>query len=298
MNFLRKNWLPVLLVVLIGVSLAYFFRKPLYIFFGGWEKTQRGDYCRLVKGKKYAKAPGPGHVLIYKYLLLSPNGDTIVNKAHDNVEQQMPYPETTKNQLEDALTFGSPGSVVELLVPTDTLKVRNPGNMKIVNLPPAEMAKFQVHILQVLNKEQFAEYQMKKSMERIQQENKKIDEFAARVKKTWVLDAENWVKFFIENQTPGDSLKTGEKISFHAEVSTLQGETVVLSAPTGKPILITLGQSTGLAAYDLVIPKMLPGENGFFLVTSDYGYGAEGYYRVPPYSPLLIKITDLKRVKD
>jgi FKBP-type peptidyl-prolyl cis-trans isomerase len=298
MNFIRKNWLPLLLAVLIIGSLAYFFRRPLYIFFGGWEKTQRGDYCRIVKGKKYAKAPGPGHVLIYKYLLTGPNGDTLENKAHVNVELQMAYPQNAKNQLEDALTFGAPGSVVELLVPTDTLKARIPGNIKIVNLPSGELAKFQVHILQVLNQDQFAAYQMKKSMERVQTENKKIDAFAAKVNKPWVLDPENWVKYFVENSTPGDSLKMGETVSFHAEVATLEGETIIHSAPTGRPLLVKLGQGTGgLAAFDLVIPKMLPGETGVFLVTSDYGFGAEGLRRVPPYSPLLIKINQLQRVK-
>lgn len=299
MNFLRKNWLPVLLALLIIGSLSYFFRRPLYIFFGGWEKTQRGDYCRLVKGKKFSKAPGPGHVLIYKYLLLGPDGDTLVNKAQSNVELQMAYPQNAKNQLEDALTFGSPGAVVELLVSTDTLKTRNPGSIKIVNLPTGELARFQVHILQVLNQDQFAEYQMKQSMQRVQAENKKIDEFAAKVKKPWVLDAENWVKYYVENSTPGDSLKSGEKVSFHAEVLTLDGEAIVQSAPTGRPLLVKLGQNQGgLAAYDLVLPKMLPGEFGVFLVTSDYGFGAEGYYRVSPYSPLIIKISDLKRVKE
>lgn len=287
-----------MLGLLIAGCLAYFFRRPLYIFFGGWEKTQRGDYCRLVKGKKYAKAPGPGHILIYKYLLTGPDGDTLENKAHSNVELQMAYPQNAKNQLEDALMYGSPGSIVELLVPTDTLKARNPGNIKIVNLPSEDLAKFQVHILQVLNQDQFAEYQMKKRMDRVKEENRKIDAFAAKVNKPWVLDAENWVKYFIENTTPGDSLKAGEKVSFHAEVSTLQGETLVYSAPTGRPLLVKLGQGAGLPAYDLIIPKMLPGEKGVFLVTSDFGYGAEGYFKVPPYSPLLIKISDLKRVKD
>jgi FKBP-type peptidyl-prolyl cis-trans isomerase len=300
MSFLRKNWLPLLLLLLIIGSLSYFFKRPLSIFFGGWEKTQRGDYCRLVKGKKFSKAPGPGHVLIYKYLLIGPAGDTIVNKAYENVELQMPYPQNAKNQLEDALTFGSPGAVVELLVPTDTLKVRNPGNMKIVNLPAGDLAKFQVHILQVLNQDQFAEYQMKKRMERVQVENKKIDLFAAKINKSWVLDSVNWVKYYIENSNPGDSLKVGDKVSFHAEVSNLEGKTIIYSAPSGRPILVKIGQGNGLAAYDVILSKMLPGETGVFLVTSDYGYGAEGepVYKIAPYSPLLIKITQLQRVKD
>lgn len=300
MNFLRKYWLPLTLLLMILASLGFFMRKQLWIWFGGWEKTDRGGYVRVTEGKKWDKYPGPGFHIIYQYVVVGPEGDTLVNMARPGVEQHRQYPETPKNELEDAMMHGAPGAVVELLIPTDSLKLRVSNNLQVMNMPSGEYARFIVKIIKVLNDAQLEAYRNQRLFDRLKEENKRIDKLAATVKQNWQLDTFTWVKYYIENPVAGDSLRTGEKVMFNAEVSTIDGQQVINTAPTGKLVYLEIGAGkASLPAYDLIIPKMKPGENGVFLVNSEQGFGAEGYYNiVPPYTPLVVKIKDLKRVKN
>jgi FKBP-type peptidyl-prolyl cis-trans isomerase len=281
--------------LLILAALAFFLRKPLGIWLGGWEKTTRGGYFRVVEGKKWDKMPGAGYHIVFQYVLTGPEGDTLVNLAKPGVEQHMMYPMEPRNELEDAMQNGAPGSVVEVLIPTDSLKQRISGNLQIMNLPSGENAKFSIHIIKVLNDAQYAGYQNQRFMERLQKENKAIDGFALKSRKPWMLDSTKFIKYFIEKNTTSPRLQEGAVVSFHAEVATLDGQLLINSAPTGKKYLMEIGKNTyNLAAFDQVLQYMGPGETGVFLVTSDYGYGDQGYMNlVKPYTPLMIKITDL-----
>ncbi len=295
MNFHKKHWLTLTLLVLILASLAFFLRNPLGIWLGGWEKTDRGGYFRVVEGKKWDKMPGAGFHIVFQYVLTGPDGDTLVNLAKPGVEQHMMYPVEPRNELEDAMQNGAPGSVVEVLIPTDSLKQRISGNLQIMNLPSGENAKFSIRIIKVLNDAQYAGYQNQRFMDRLQKENKAIDDFALKVKKPWVLDSTRFIKYFIDNKTESPRFTEGRFVSFHAEVATLEGQLIINSAPTGKKYLMEIGKNTyNLAAFDQVLQYMAEGETGVFLVTSDYGYGDQGYMNlVKPYTPLMIKITDL-----
>lgn len=295
MNFVKKHWLTLTLVVLILGSLAFFLRKPLGIWLGGWEKTERGGYFRVVEGKKWDKMPGAGYHIVFQYVLTGPEGDTLVNLAKPGVEQHMMYPVEPRNELEDAMQNGAPGSVVEVLIPTDSLKQRISGNLQIMNLPSGETAKFIIRIIKVLSDAQYAGYQNQRFMERLQKENKAIDDFAARTKKPWLLDSSRFIKYFIENKTESPRFTEGQVVSFHAEVGTLDGHLLINSAPTGKKYMMEIGKNTyNMAAFDQILQYMAEGETGVFLVTSDYGYGDQGYMNiVKPYTPLKIKITDL-----
>lgn len=295
MNFVKKHWLTLTLLLLILAALAFFLRKPLGIWLGGWEKTTRGGYFRVVEGKKWDKMPGAGYHIVFQYVLTGPEGDTLVNLAKPGVEQHMMYPVEPRNELEDAMQNGAPGSVVEVLIPTDSLKQRISENLQIMNLPSGENAKFSIHIIKVLNDAQYAGYQNQRFMDRLQKENRAIDGFALKTQKPWVLDSMKFIKYFIENKSTSPRLKEGTVVSFHAEVATLNGQLLINSAPTGKKYLMEIGKNTyNLAAFDQVLQYMGPGETGVFLVTSDYGYGDQGYMNmVKPYTPLMIKITDL-----
>jgi FKBP-type peptidyl-prolyl cis-trans isomerase len=295
MNFIKKHWLTLTLLLLILASLAFFLRKPLGIWLGGWEKTNRGGYFRVTEGKKWDKMPGAGYHIVFQYVLTGPEGDTLVNLAKPGVEQHMMYPVEPRNELEDAMQNGAPGSVVEVLIPTDSLKQRISQNLQIMNLPSGEHAKFSIRIIKVLNDAQYAGYQNQRFMERLQRENRLIDQFAARVTKQWVLDSSRFIKYFIDSAQQKPRLVPGQTVSFHAEVATLDGQLLINSAPTGKKYLMEIGKNTyNLAAFDQVLQYLSPGETGVFLVTSDYGYGDQGYMNlVKPYTPLMVKITQL-----
>jgi FKBP-type peptidyl-prolyl cis-trans isomerase len=299
MNFLKKQWIPLTLLLLIVVSLGYFLRKPLGIWLGSWEKTTRGGYYRVTEGKKWDKMPGAGYHIVFQYVLTGPEGDTLVNLAKPGVEQHMMYPMEPKNELEEAMQAGAPGSTVEVLIPVDSLKQRISGNLQIMNLPSGEQAKFIIRIIKVLNDAQYAGYQNQRFMERLQAENRQIDAYAARFKKPWVLDSVKFIKYFIEPKTETPRFVTGQAVTFDAEVMTLEGQMIINSAPTGKPYQMEIGKSSyNLAAFDQVLQYLGEGETGVFLVTSDYGYGDQGYYTmVRPYSPLIVKINNAKKTK-
>lgn len=295
MNFIKKHWLTLTLLLLILAALAFFLRKPLSIWLGGWEKTTRGGYFRVVEGKKWDKMPGAGYHIVFQYVLTGPEGDTLVNLAKPGVEQHMMYPVEPRNELEDAMQNGAPGSVVEVLIPTDSLKQRISGNLQIMNLPTGEHAKFIIRIIKVLNDAQYAGYQNQRFMERLQRENRMIDQYASGMAKPWLLDSVKFIKYFLDSSNQKARLMSGQTVSFHAEVATLDGQLLINSPPTGKKYLMEIGKNTyNLAAFDQVLQYMSPGETGVFLVTSDYGYGDQGYMNlVKPYTPLMIKITDL-----
>lgn len=299
MNFIKKHWLTLTLALLILASLAFFLRKPLSIWLGGWEKTTRGGYFRVVEGKKWDKMPGAGYHIVFQYVLEGPEGDTLVNLAKPGVEHHMMYPVEPRNELENAMQNGAPGSVVEVLIPTDSLKQRISGNLQIMNLPSGKNAKFIIRIIKVMNDEQYSGYQNRRFMDRLQKENKEIDAYAAKISKDWVLDSTKFIKYFIENKTNQPRLTEGNVASFHTEVETLDGHLLINSAPTGKKYLMEIGKGKyNLAAFDQALQYLAEGETGVFLVTSDYGYGDQGYMNlVKPYSPLIIKITELSVTK-
>lgn len=299
MNKINRKYLIIAILVLGAISAIFYFRENLKIALGGYEKTPRGYHYRFIEGKKLNSVMGPGYHIVFQYLLISPNGDTIENKAQPGVEMVREYPVEAKNEMDDAMQMGSAGSVIEILVPTDSLKLRVIDNMKIMAMPSGKKAKFVLKIAQLLNEQDYEAYKNQQFLSRFKKENDAIDAFAAKQKKSWVLDSFSHIKYYIENKTNNPRFKEGDKIEFHAEVYTLQGALLINSAMEGRKYSITIGKSNyQLTAFDAVAYYLSDGESGDFLVTSEYGYGAQGYLNiVPPYSPLLVKIKELKKIQ-
>jgi hypothetical protein len=298
MNLLKNKWAITAIVVVVIISLAFLFKKQLGPLFGGYEKSSRGFYYRFTEGKKLDKVLSPGYHIVYQYMFLGPDGDTLENKAKPGVEQERLYPVQSNNELEDAMQMASPGSVVEVLVPTDSLRKKAGNNLAIMNLPEGKNAKFVLRLIKILNPEQFEEYANERFMARLTKENKAIDNFAAKVKENWVLDSVKWFKYFIKNRGNSPRFTDGDEIEFNTEVYTLKGDLLINSGMEGHKYKMVLGKfSYDFVAFDAVARYLGEGEEGTFLVTSDYGYGAEGMGAyVAPYTPLLIKMKDIKKL--
>lgn len=298
MNLLRNKWAIIAFVVVLLVSVAFIFKEQLGPLFGGYEKSPRGYYYRFTKGNKLEKVMGPGYHIIFQYVILGPDGDTLEHKAKPGVEQERDYPVEAENEVDDAMQMAAPGSVVEILVPTDSLRSRAGKNLKIMNLPSGKNAKFVIHVLKLLNPEQFEAYGNLRFMERLAKENKKIDDFAAKVKENWKLDSVKFIKYFLKPANDVARFKEGDEIEFHTEVYTLNGTLLINSGMEGRKYKLTLGKyNYDFVAFDQVLRYMGEGEEGTFLVTSDYGYGDDGMgVIVPPYTPLLVKIKEVKKL--
>lgn len=297
MSILKNKWVLISLGLIILSGVAWIFRKQLGPMLGGYEKSAKGYYFRFVEGRKLEKVQGPGFHIVFQYVLLSPSGDTLENRAKPGVEQQMDYPLEVKNELDEVFQIAAPGSVVEVLVPTDSLQSRAGDNLKIMTLPSGKNAKWVIRMIKLLNAEQFEGYKNARLMDRLQKENKDIDDFADQTKKNWILDSSSWIKYYIENKTELPRFMDGDEVEFNAEVYTLNG--TLLMGKEGRKYKLTVGRfNYPLVAFDKTITYLSDGESGNFLVTSDYGYGAEGLGAfVPPYTPLLVKLFDVKKIK-
>ena len=298
MNYLKNKWIiaTLLLLVLAGVGIA--FRKQLGPWLGGYTKGERGYYYRFTQGKPFAKVQEQGMNIIFQFLITGPNGDTLVNKSKDAVEQVRDYPTEIKNEIDEIFQIAAPGSIVELLVPTDTFKMRYPDNAQALALPEGKNVKYTFRIIKILNAAAFEGYKNDRLFKRIEKENKMIDAYASQVKKDWKLDSDAWIKYAIENPGKAPRFEDGDELEFHTEVYTLSGKLVANSGAEGRKYKLTLGKIVyDLVAYDKVLHYLGEGEAGLFLVTSDYGYGAEGMGNyIAPYEPLLVKIKEVKKL--
>lgn len=301
MRVLKNKWAIIGIIMVIVLAFLFIFKKQIGPYFGGYEKSERGFYYRFTKGKKLEKVLSPGYHVIYQYLILAPNGDTLENKALPGVEQHGQYPTVSNNEIEDVLQLAAPESTVELLVPTDSLRKRAGNNLKIMVLPEGENAKFVFHILKILNPQEFEAYGTQRFMERLMRENKIIDDFAAKVKENWLLDSVKFIKYYFKPKTNAPRLTDGDEIEFHTEVYTLDGGLLISSNIEGKKYKIKIGHlNYDFEGFDAIARYLAPGENGTFLITSDYGYGDEGLpHHVPPvkpYTPLLVKMTEIVKL--
>ncbi len=298
MNLLKNKWALIILGILVLGSIGLLFRKQLGPMFGGYTKSTRGYYYRFVEGHELEKVKGPGYHIIFQYILLGPNGDTIENKMVPSVQLQRDYPVEAKNEMEDLMQIASPGSLVEILVPTDTLRQRVNSNMKVVAMEAGKTAKFLVKIISVMDDNQFAAYENKRKIERYKKEFDEMDAYAAANKGEWVLDSATNIKYIVRNKTEIARLKFADRVEFNCEVYTLAGDLIVNSGMEGKKYKTLIGSNSfSLEGLETALTFLADNEEGLFLVTSDYGFKEKGYNNiVKPYAPLLIKIKDIKKI--
>ena len=57
-------------------------------------------------------------------LIVGPDGDTLVSSYGNDTLVEVPYPPVATNELTEALRLASPGSKVEILLSTDSLKLK------------------------------------------------------------------------------------------------------------------------------------------------------------------------------
>lgn len=299
MNLLKNKWALLILGILILGSLALAFRKQLGPFFGGYKKSARGYYYRFTKGSELSKIQGPGYHIVFQSVLLGPEGDTIENRSREGVQLEIKYPVEARNELEDLLQIAAPGSVSELLVPTDSLKKRPTSDIRILALPEGKTAKIVLHVISLLNEEEFAGYQNQRKLQRYKKEFDLIDKYAAKNKKDWKLDTLTNIKYVIENPVKSPRFDFGQIVEFDCEVYNINGQLVVNSAMEGKRYKTQIGSNTyQYPALEELLVFLGENESGTFLVTSDYGYQDAGNNNlVAPYTPLIIKLGKVNKAK-
>ena len=306
MSFLEKNkWLKWAILALAIVSVGFYFYKN-----SGYQKTEKGLQYKFLQGKPLKEIYGPENYCLVQYMIIGPNNDTIENSFHSDTLYEIPYPVEPRNELMEGLQMASPGSTIEVLIPTDSLKAKIAGTYKIKLLPDKQMAKFVVHVEKILNTQEYEAYVNQKVIARAMAENKLIDDYCAAHSKegTWYLDSLQSIRYrFTENgkslPNKGNCLsdapirKGSQELEFDVVVSTLKGDLVFDSRLEGRKYKAAYSQYlNGLRVLDELPFHAIDGVSEF-VTTSIHGFGGVGRIGVPTYAPLYVKIYNVKELK-
>ena len=308
MNFLPKNkylkW-SVISLLIISVGL-------LIYQFNSYKTSKTGMKYRFIEGGEFSEQLGPENYCLVEFMIIGPEKDTLQNCFHDDTLKEIPYPVEARNELMEALQITKPGSTIEVLISTDSLKQKISNHYKIKLLPNNEMAKFVIRVDKVLNAQQYEAYVNAKKLNRAIAENKLIDEYCAKNEKagTWLLDSFQSIKYRVKDEKSGEfvsqtNLMSMPPVLFHSTivefdvvVSTLKGGLIYDSKLEGRRYKTEqMANLNGVKVLDFLPFFVNEGSIGEFVTSSDHGFGAYGRIGVPSYAPLYVKISNVKIIQ-
>lgn len=298
----------VLLLILIAVSVAFY----VYRNYFAYKTTETGLKYRFIEGEQANQPRGEGWYCLMNYMIVGPKGDTIVSSYSSDTLMEVPYPTEAKNELTEALMLATPGSKVEVLLSTDSLKLKNSGDYKVQLLPNGEEAKVIFDLEQVISAQAYYKYLADKSFQRTMKENKAIDDYCDKNGGNWFLDTFAMVKYRALNATESDSIywnqpnvisnapfyKSVREIEYDVQVKALNGTLVFDSYLENRKYKSDYqGMIQPIKALNNLPFYVKEGLEVEFLVTSDLAFGSTGRIGVPPYTPVYIKIYNVKILK-
>jgi hypothetical protein len=309
-RFLPNNkylkWLVLSLILLTLILIGY------QLIFRSYSTTESGLNYRFIKGGALKEQLGPNNYCLVEYMIIGPENDTIQNTFHSDTMMEIPYPTDARNEMMEALQLSKPGSIMEVLISTDSLKQKISNHYKIKLLPSGQKAKFIIHVDKILNAQDYEVYTSEKIINRAMAENKLIDEFCAKKNKdgAWLLDSFQSIKYRVKNEETGAFSNQINLLSippihfkvtlveYDVYVTTLKGDLIFDSRLEGRKYKAEqLAFLNGLRILDELPFFVNEGEIGEFVTTSGHGFGAFGRIGVPSYAPLYVKIYNVKVLK-
>lgn len=293
------------------ISLAFYgYRK--YV---AYQKTESGLTYRFLSGEALRTPLSPDHYCLIHYMIVGPDGDTLVSTYGNDTLVEVPYPSEAKNELTEALRMASPGSKMEILLSTDSLKLKISSDYKVQTLPDGKQAKVIFEFVKLITNQEYYQYLADKSFKRAMMENKAIDEYITKQKgRTWQMDSFEMVMYRVLSDTNtlfcnmwltpnlfGNAPihKAFDEVEYDVLVKRLNGDLIHDSRLEYKKYRAhSEGWNGPVKALSKLPFYVDEGMEVEFLVTSDYGYGAQGRIGVPPYSPLYVKIFNVKPLKN
>ncbi len=300
----NKNLLAIILVLAL-ISGGFW----VYRSYFQYKTTETGLKYKFIKGQPLGMILNGNNWCLINYMILGPEGDTIQSSYGNDTLVEVPYPTTYANELTEALQMASQGSKVELLVSTDSLKKKNSSHYKVQLLPDGKMAKVVFDVEKIIGAQEYYQYLANKSFKRTMKENKAIDEYCASSKgNRWYLDTYAMVKYrvvgddYLSNTSNllqnAPANKSANQLEFDVLVTKLNGDLIFDSRLENRKYKT---DANGLINPILALNKLPfyvpPGEILEFVVTSDMGFGAGGRIGVPPYSPLYLKVYNVKIIE-
>lgn len=300
MNFLKNKWTIGLLICLAFIWLGLATKNTWKPWFGGYTVTESGLKYKFIRGGKIKIPPAAGSYMLIHYTVISPDGDTLVNnnKTGDTL-MEVRYPEVTTNPILEAISLISQGSTLEALILTDSLKSKFPKNEQIRNMKLGQYAKYIIHVENIISELEYEAYSNNKKLSRIKFEGAILDAYADNQdSQKWLLDTFEHYRYFVQGVGAGPLLAENDNVSFHMEVSSVTGNILIIhSRMENKLRKMKIGDAEPeIPALNYILKRMKPGQTGLFAITSRLGFGAQGRIGVPSYTPLLVKIYDLKKI--
>lgn len=307
---MRKQKILIGIIIVLAVLSAAFYG---YRTFYSYTTTESGLTYRFTKGKQISAPFSDDHYCLINYMILGPEGDTLVSTYGNDTLVEVPYPPVATNELTEALRLASPGSKVEILLSTDSLKLKNSSDYKIQLLPNGQMAKVVFDLERVITNQEYYEFLANKSFQRAIAENKLIDNYAVKNPGLWQLDTFEMIKYRILSDTQGlfstmwvspnlfsnaPIQKAAQAVTFDVVLKRLNGALIYDSRLENKRYTADYsGPINPIRALNILPYYVDEGMDVEFLVTSDYGFGAPGRIGVPPYTPLSVRIFNVEPIK-
>lgn len=298
---------------IIGILAVLSIALYSYRTFFGYKTTPSGLQYRFLKGEAVAAPFSNDHYCLINYMIVGPDGDTLVSSYGNDTLVEVPYPPVATNELTEALRLASPGSKVEILLSTDSLKLKNSSDYKVQLLPNGQMAKVIFDLEKVITNQEYYEFLANKTFKRALAENKAIDEYAVKNPGLWQLDTFEMVKYRVLSDTQGlfcnmwvspnlfgnaPIHKAADEVEFDVVVKRLNGDLIIDSRLEYKKYKADYsGQIHPIKALNILPFYVDEGMEVEFLTTSDYGFGSKGRIGVPPYTPLSVRIFNVKPIQ-
>ena len=307
---MRKQKILIGIIIVLAVLSAALYG---YRTFYAYTTTESGLTYRFAKGEPIAAPFSDDHYCLINYMILGPEGDTLVSTYGNDTLVEVPYPAVATNELTEALRLASPGSRVEIKLSTDSLKLKNSSDYKIQLLPNGQMAMVIFDLERVITNQEYYEFLANKSFQRAIAENKLIDNYALKNPGLWQLDTFEMIKYRVLSDTQGlfctmwvspnllsnaPIQKAAPAVTFDVVVKRLNGVLIYDSRLDNKRYTADYsGQINPIRALNILPYYVDENMDVEFLVTSDYGFGALGRIGVPPYTPLSVRIFNVEPIK-
>ncbi|MGZ5283047.1 MAG: FKBP-type peptidyl-prolyl cis-trans isomerase [Bacteroidia bacterium] len=252
-----------------------------------------GMKYKLHKTNKGVKAKTGDFIKIH--LINKTEKDSVLSSSYETGQPlalEITKP-TFKGDLMEGFTFMSEGDSGTFLVSIDSLAQGQP-------LPPflksGDFLKFDVKLIDIMTKEEYAKEmdlaqmeEMAKEQMEVQKQAQTIEKYA-KEKNLKVQKTASGLYYVIENEGTGNAVQAGNKVSVHYKGYTLDGKVFDESFSRGEPITFPLGVGQVIAGWDEGIALFKKGGKGKLLIPSPLAYGSRGSGPIAANSILIFDI--------
>jgi hypothetical protein len=306
---MNKKNIILIIVALTFISLGFYFYRNFFMF----HTTKSGLKYRFIEGEKIETPLNSDNYCFVNYAIIGPDGDTIQSSYNSDTFVEVPYPVNPQNELMEALQMASAGSKLEVKISTDSLKKKVSSHYKVQLLPSNQWTRVIFDVYKIISAQDYYVFISDKAIKRLNKEQNEIKKYIQdnKNKEPWVLDTLAKVYYrYAKNNTGKDCpiltpnmlqfmpKQLEDELEFDVVVSRLNGNLIIDSRVEGRKYKSTWEQFINeIRALNEFPFYVKPGCNMEFLVTSSFGFGANGRIGVPSYSPLHVQVFNVKTIK-